>query len=1614
MRFFDRIKILTGCALVLWRGELWAQPTDGLAPGEPARETTRYALTSTTQAETHDPTAWRLLASNNGGNTWVTLDVRTNEQFTGRSQQRTFYIRNRRPYNTYRLQIDAVNSTNVSIDMTVQLGGVSLIGPLVNVGNESELTPIVSSSSSNPVIGPPEYAFDADPTTVWTDAGFGSPGGCWLQIQYATHSGVAVTNLSQAGRLMHLFAAHALLADGGARALSNLTAMASPPRKLSGYALTSANDEPERDPRDWEILGSDDGGKSWTKLDTRVNQIFTERFERRVFPIANAAPHRLYRLRITACATTNTDCQIAEIEPIYGDPENDGRYSLVVEASGENPPLESTEMAFDGDARSKWLSFSSADPNEPCWAQWQLIPREEDFPVINQRQLDRLAKRLLTAKLLAETNIPTVTVDGYALTSANDFPARDPRDWKLQGSADGGKTWQTLDERQNETFPQRFQRRVFKLEHPAAAQVFRLQILSVAAPTNANSVQLGKLELLLAHPGQGKELTALVSAAGENPPAEAVDNLFDGDAKTKWLDYSTGSSNHPSWVQWHYVLEGGHGAIDLDREQVAQSLSPKRLRAELSATVLFTNAARGLAGLGDGSGFQWLHLDPWPAQLAPGWEIQLNGNLQIKGGALFVSEARVKALTRLPSEQEAAEMETPSTEQFFSGRIIGRVTGVFSSAEYSGATLALPNGTSLAARLPGERFPVLPGVGCPVAVDGIVEYLIGRNGMPAPGVVWAASPEAISLAPQNDEDWNKLSELAPTLALPAAARLRGTVEETGQSDLMILRAGTNRVPVAGPRVGSLAKGETAEVAGILSREGGTLSLRQACARPAGAPSGMPDGSALPQLLTCIADVNQYINSGAPADAPVEIRGVVTYIDLNLGEFYMQDGRNSAQVIGQMNAGLAPKLSEEGSYIELRGVVHEGNLYATTFARVLGKGRLPEPARPSWDHLLSGEEDNGWVEVEGVVTAADRQRLTVSVSGGQLIAWINELDRAAAASLPGSVARIRGVCSPVVNARNQRLGVRLLVPSFDCVDLVSLAPENPFALRLVPMEEIMRADNGAVTMARQSVRTKGVVTCRQGRMLFLQDKREGMRVTLREAANFTPGEVVEAVGLPQPDGFSPKLIQAVARKVGNAVLPAAPPIDLLDTTSEDSVQERDATRASMEGIVLNETMDASHWTLSLRNEKLQRVFSVYLPAEAWRPGDSVPVGSKISVQGVFKAISDRTPDVGQAATSFEMFLNSARDITVLARPSWWTSEHALQVGAVFVGILVVALAWIGLLRKQVRQRTQALALKIEEHQRSEALLAAEVAQRKRLQADAEKAHKELLVVARQAGMAEVATGILHNVGNVLNSVSVSSSLMIDRLRRSRVKGLENAVVLMRQRESELGPFFTADPKGQKLLPYLEQLATHLVADQAGGLQELEGLDKNIEHIKDIVTVQQNSAKFAGLIEPLIVTELVEDALRMNASSLERHGVEVKRDIEAGLPMAFADRHKVLQILVNLVRNAKQACDASNALDRAITISARNGGATVKIAISDTGVGIAPENMNRVFNHGFTTRKDGHGFGLHNAALFAKEMGGCLRVASDGPGLGATFTLELPIAAPERAATASAQREGAKGN
>ncbi len=284
------------------------------------------------------------------------------------------------------------------------------------------------------------------------------------------------------------------------------------------------------------------------------------------------------------------------------------------------------------------------------------------------------------------------------------------------------------------------------------------------------------------------------------------------------------------------------------------------------------------------------------------------------------------------------------------------------------------------------------------------------------------------------------------------------------------------------------------------------------------------------------------------------------------------------------------------------------------------------------------------------------------------------------------------------------------------------------------------------------------------------------------------------------------------------------------------------------------------------------------------------------------------------------------------------------------------------------------------------------------AELTEAHKQLLKTSRQAGMAEVATNVLHNVGNVLNSVNVSAETVAGKIRHFRISSLKSVAQLLREHEHHLPQFLTQDPRGRELPTYLVQLANNLAEPQKSILDEVRYLQNNIEHIKQIVSMQQSHARVAGVNETLNVVEIIEDAINISSTSLSRHGVSLVREFET-IPPVVVDRHKVLPILVNLLSNAKHALDQGGGKDRQLKVRLVAGGNdTFQIKVIDNGNGIASENLTRIFQHGFTTKKNGHGFGLHSGALAAREMGGKLMAESDGLGHGAAFTLELPLVSP----------------
>jgi two-component system NtrC family sensor kinase len=311
-----------------------------------------------------------------------------------------------------------------------------------------------------------------------------------------------------------------------------------------------------------------------------------------------------------------------------------------------------------------------------------------------------------------------------------------------------------------------------------------------------------------------------------------------------------------------------------------------------------------------------------------------------------------------------------------------------------------------------------------------------------------------------------------------------------------------------------------------------------------------------------------------------------------------------------------------------------------------------------------------------------------------------------------------------------------------------------------------------------------------------------------------------------------------------------------------------------------------------------------------------------------------------------------------------------------------------LESRVKERTAELTFANEE-------LTREVTERKRAETELKAAQEKLIVTAHRAGMAEVAADVLHNVGNVLNSINVSTTVITDKVKDSEVANLNKVANIINDHIDDIGTFLTENPQGKHIPLYLTEMSKLLIEEQVETLSRLRILAENVQHIKDIISMQQSYAKVSSVEVTTSISGLVEDAIQINSAGLQRHGTRLVRKFEE-LPDIEVNKQKVLQILVNLISNAKYALSNSEKEEKIVTIHIyKHREDRFRIEVTDNGVGITRENLTKIFSHGFTTKKHGHGFGLHSSALASKELGGALTAHSDGLGQGAKFTLELPF-------------------
>jgi len=289
---------------------------------------------------------------------------------------------------------------------------------------------------------------------------------------------------------------------------------------------------------------------------------------------------------------------------------------------------------------------------------------------------------------------------------------------------------------------------------------------------------------------------------------------------------------------------------------------------------------------------------------------------------------------------------------------------------------------------------------------------------------------------------------------------------------------------------------------------------------------------------------------------------------------------------------------------------------------------------------------------------------------------------------------------------------------------------------------------------------------------------------------------------------------------------------------------------------------------------------------------------------------------------------------------------------------------------------------------------DITTRKEAEAELHKLNKQLISAARRAGMSEVATAVLHNIGNILNSVNISVGLMQKYLNELDFNSLISAYKMILDNKHHLDSFLSHDEKGKLLPVFIQEEQAFLISHLAETNNELQRLIENIQHIKTIVTMQSTLSGAPGLLEDILIQDLIFPAIDLNKDVFKKHNIEFKTTILSNA-MIQTDKNKVLQILVNLLQNAKDSVALNKISHKHVTLHCNIIDEFLEIKVSDNGIGIPAENLKRMFTFGFTTKLKGHGFGLHSSALLAKELGGKLQAYSKGLGYGAEFILQLPL-------------------
>jgi hypothetical protein len=609
----------------------------------------------------------------------------------------------------------------------------------------------------------------------------------------------------------------------------------------------------------------------------------------------------------------------------------------------------------------------------------------------------------------------------YALTSANDFPQRDPQDWLFLGSNDKGRTWVTLDVRNGEVFSERHQRRVFLLTNNAAYEMYRLQIDRVRDPATADAVQLSEIELMdqSDHDASPTPLFCdIITAQGDNPPAETAYQAFDGRVESKWLDSAAQfPDRRSSWIQWQYIDHSGLTLTNISQLLELRAHANEHYQVRIEGVVAGPVPGSAKLCILDTGGHIEIDAAGSEKEFFPGQRVLLEGASQWQGHQVQVPQPRLQLLgTTSPAKPGWIEpgQQAPRSEEFQWVETEGQVQFLTESESHLEFEV-VDNGRSLSVSVlhldPAQKPP---SSGQRVRVNGLCGVALDGNGNSIAASLWVPSLNAVSI----------VDPTTATVHVGEGGRQPGS--ETGNESPLTLIDQVRNLPRS-----SLVR---------------LVQLRN-----------------LP--LAKLASLTR-----------VKLRGVVT----EAGGNCIQDGTGGIEI--WYDSQSKPNPPTLGAYVEVEGtaiqapghgVAAYGPVVLMDKEIVLGQGKLPDPLHPSWGLLASGQMDAQWVEIDAVVRATDGSHLLLASESGQLMATIGSAPVSSVKLLVDATVRLRGVSVAATDERGQLQGVQLVVPSMHFVEVRQSPPDS----RSLPPWKIdnLRQVRGPKEWIHR-VKVQGVLTC----------------------------------------------------------------------------------------------------------------------------------------------------------------------------------------------------------------------------------------------------------------------------------------------------------------------------------------------------------------------------------------------------------------------------------------------------------------------------------------------------------------------------------------------------------